>query len=86
MLEKQTVFKREEQEREMELLRLLAETGVRKSEMGNKSLRPNLPKVEEQKDDMRCVYRTIPAISENPGLERRYMGSKTGLTSERERA
>ena len=27
-------------------------TGVTTSEMGNKSLRPTLPKVEEQKDDM----------------------------------
>ena len=49
---KQTLFKRGEPEREMELLMHRTETGVTKFEMDNKSLRPNLPKVEEQKDDM----------------------------------
>ena len=47
-----TLLKREEQEREMELLKLSAETGVLKSEMGSKSLRPKLLEFEEQKDDM----------------------------------
>ena len=57
-LEKQTSLKREEQEREMELLKLHAETGFSKSEMGSKSLRPKLPKFEEQKDDMdACIER-----------------------------
>ena len=49
-LEKQALFKREEQERDLELLKLYA--GVSKSGMGSKSLRPKLPKFEEQKDDM----------------------------------
>ena len=36
----------------MKLLKLRAETGFSKSEMGSKSLRPKLLKFEEQKDDM----------------------------------
>ena len=36
----------------MELLKIHAATEVSKSEMGSKSLRPKLPKFEEQKDDM----------------------------------
>ena len=51
-MEKQASLKREEQERAMELLKLRAATGVSKSEVGSKSLRPKLPKFEEQKDDM----------------------------------
>ena len=51
-LEKQASLKREGQEREMELLKLRAATGVSKSEVGSKSLRPKLPKFEEHKDDM----------------------------------
>ena len=43
-LEKRASLKREEQEREMELLKLRAETGFLKSEMGSKSLRSKLPK------------------------------------------
>ena len=37
-LERQASLKREEQEREMELLKLRAATGVSKSELGSKSL------------------------------------------------
>ena len=51
-LETQASSKREEQKREMELLKLRAATGVSKSEVGSKSLRPKLPKFEEHKDDM----------------------------------
>ena len=51
-LEKHASLKREEQEREIELLKLCAATGVSKSEVGSESLRPKLPKFEEQKDDM----------------------------------
>ena len=51
-LEKQASLKREEQEREIELLKLRVVTGFSESEIGSKSLRPKLPKFEEQKDDM----------------------------------
>ena len=43
------LLKRGEQEREMKLLKLRAETGVKKSEMGSKSLRPKLPKFFKNK-------------------------------------
>ena len=48
-LEKQAMLKREEQERDLELLKLPA--GILKYEMGSKSLRPKLSKFEEQKND-----------------------------------
>ena len=51
-LDKQALFKREEQEHETDVLKFHAEIGASKSEMGNKSLRPKLPKFEEQKDVM----------------------------------
>ena len=52
-LEMEAKMRREEQEMELELIRLRAETGVgRVAETGAKSLRPKLPKFEEQKDDM----------------------------------
>ena len=50
-MEKQALLKREEQEKEMELLKLRAEIVFSKYKMGSKSLRPKLPKFEEQKDD-----------------------------------
>ena len=66
-LEKQASLKREEQEREMELLKLRAATGVLKSEMGSKSLRPKLPKFEEQKDDMDAYIERFERFARSQG-------------------
>ena len=66
-LEKQASLKREEQEREMELLKLRAATGVSKSEMGSKSLRPKLPKFEEQKDDMDAYIERFERFARSQG-------------------
>ena len=73
--EKQASLKREEQEREMELLKLRAATGVSKSEVGSKSLRPKLPKFEEHKDDKDAYIERFGTICQKSGLERRYVGS-----------
>ena len=51
----------------MELLWRRAETGVMKSEMDNKSLRPTLPKVEEQKDDMDAYIEQIKQFAKIQG-------------------
>ena len=66
MLEKQALLKREEQEREMELYKL-REAGVLKSEMGSKSLRPNLPKYEEQKDDIDAYIERFERFARSQG-------------------
>ena len=66
-LEKQASLKREEQEREMELLKLRAATEVSKSEVGSKSLRPKLPKFEEQKDDMDAYIERFERFARSQG-------------------
>ena len=66
-LEKQASLKREEQEREMELLKLRAATGVSKSEVGSKSLRPKLPKFKEQKDDMDAYIERFERFARSQG-------------------
>ena len=66
-LEKQASLKDEEQEREMELLKLNAATGVSKSEIGSKSLRPKLPKFEEHKDDMDAYIERFERFARSQG-------------------
>ena len=51
----------------MELLKLRAATGVSKSEVGSKSLRPNLPKFEEQKDDMDAFIEYFERFARSQG-------------------
>ena len=66
-LEKQATLKREEQEREMELLKLRAATGVSKSQMDSKSLRPKLPKFEIQKDDTDAYIERFERFARSQG-------------------
>ena len=51
----------------MELLKLRAATVVSKSEVGSKSLRPNLPKFEEQKDDMDAYIEYFERFARSQG-------------------
>ena len=63
-LEKQALLRREEQESEMDVLKLRGQTGVSKSEIGNKSLRPKLLKFEEQKDVMDAYIERFERLPE----------------------